>query len=280
MNKKGARTFIRTAGLVLLLSGIVVAVSSPPVQADNLGPTGIEVTKTCSVPDGLVSCTIIITNTGKNPAEIKSIIDTLEVHFPAGDNPLSLPPGSTLNWFKVASVPGLQTPSNPIPVRGWVSIDIDPHFDTCDADTYTGANSMRNVVLVTLLNGPNGQKTVTTRSDSFVPPSQAGCCGNGVVNAHEQCDNTSGCCSSACQFVTGTCNDHNACTTGDVCSGGACTSGNPVVCSPPETCHTAGTCDPETGACSNPNAADGTSCVLGTGCDDVCVGGVCLPGAT
>ena len=49
------------------------------------------------------------------------------------------------------------------------------------------------------------------------------------------------------------CNDGNACTQTDTCQAGACTGANPVVCTAPDQCHVAGTCNPATGVCSNPN---------------------------
>src|SRR5262249_18485346 len=71
-----------------------------------------------------------------------------------------------------------------------------------------------------------------------------------------------------------TCNDGNACTTADVCTNGTC-GGTAVVCQPLDQCHVAGTCNPATGTCSNPNAANGTTCNDGNACttSDVCTNG-------
>jgi hypothetical protein len=73
------------------------------------------------------------------------------------------------------------------------------------------------------------------------------------------------------------CNDGNACSQTDTCQSGACTGGNPVVCAPSDQCHTAGSCDVNTGACSNPAAANGTSCNDGNSCtpNDACNAGAC-----
>jgi hypothetical protein len=48
-------------------------------------------------------------------------------------------------------------------------------------------------------------------------------------------------------------------------------------CTAQDQCHTAGICDLNTGACSNPSAVDGTSCDDGNGntSSDVCTSGVC-----
>ena len=58
---------------------------------------------------------------------------------------------------------------------------------------------------------------------------------------------------------------------------GSCTSGQPVVCQPIDGCHAAGSCDPNTGACSVPLAPDGTACSDLNGCTsgEICKGGAC-----
>jgi hypothetical protein len=80
---------------------------------------------------------------------------------------------------------------------------------------------------------------------------------------------------------TASCNDGNACTQTDTCSSGSCVGGNPVVCTASDQCHAVGICDTATGACSNPNKDDGSSCNANAGgdtsCDDpdTCVAGIC-----
>ena len=111
--------------------------------------------------------------------------------------------------------------------------------------------------------------------------------------------------SSACGLPDGTaCDDGSACTTGDtcqasVCTGtaqpdgttcnggdacsfgtchaGACTGVSPVVCTPSDPCHTAGTCDPVTGTCSDPAVVDGTACSGTNACfeGNSCQSGAC-----
>ena len=55
---------------------------------------------------------------------------------------------------------------------------------------------------------------------------------------------------------------------------------SPVVCQSLDACHVAGTCDPNTGVCSNPSAPDGSACNDGNACTrtDSCRGGVCVGG--
>jgi hypothetical protein len=91
------------------------------------------------------------------------------------------------------------------------------------------------------------------------------------------CDPAIGACTNPIKANGTSCNDDNACTTGDTCQDGVCRGGNPVVCAPLDQCHVAGTCDPATGQCSNPPADIGTPCDDGDACTtgDHCVGGVC-----
>jgi TolB protein len=73
------------------------------------------------------------------------------------------------------------------------------------------------------------------------------------------------------------CNDGDACTRADSCQAGACTGADPVVCVASDQCHEAGTCNPASGACSDPAAPDGTACTDTVSCSgaDVCHAGVC-----
>jgi hypothetical protein len=51
-----------------------------------------------------------------------------------------------------------------------------------------------------------------------------------------------------------------------------------VICTQSDACHVAGTCNPATGLCSNPPAANGTPCNDGNACTqtDTCQAGVCV----
>ncbi|WP_437532043.1 hypothetical protein WME79_03855 [Sorangium sp. So ce726] len=61
------------------------------------------------------------------------------------------------------------------------------------------------------------------------------------------------------------------------CGADACEG---VTCAPQDQCHVAGSCDPATGLCSNPNAPDGTACDDGDPSTptSVCVSGTCSNG--
>src|SRR5436309_2026680 len=75
--------------------------------------------------------------------------------------------------------------------------------------------------------------------------------------------------------ASASCDDSNPCTI-DACSPAGCTH-TPVVCAPADQCHDAGTCDPATGACSNPATPDGAACHDGNACTrtDTCHAGLC-----
>src|SRR5213076_2781224 len=97
----------------------------------------------------------------------------------------------------------------------------------------------------------------------------AGACvgGNPVVcTAADQCHTAGACnpatgaCSNPAKLNGAPCDDGNACTRTDTCAAGACVGANPVVCTAADQCHTAGVCNPASGACSNPAKPNGTSC--------------------
>jgi hypothetical protein len=73
------------------------------------------------------------------------------------------------------------------------------------------------------------------------------------------------------------CEDGDLCTIGDVCLGWRCRAGDPVTCRAADACRVAGTCDPTTGLCSDPNAEDGTPCSVSCPVGDTCQAGVCTP---
>ncbi|MHB8873293.1 MAG: Kelch repeat-containing protein [Myxococcaceae bacterium] len=95
------------------------------------------------------------------------------------------------------------------------------------------------------------------------------------------CNTSTGMCSQPVKSNGSICDDTSACTINDRCVSGTCT-GTPVACPASDFCHLAGTCDPATGACSNPTKPEGTSCNDGNLCSsaDACIAGVCTGTAT
>ncbi|TMB07521.1 MAG: DNRLRE domain-containing protein, partial [Deltaproteobacteria bacterium] len=83
-------------------------------------------------------------------------------------------------------------------------------------------------------------------------------CDDGNACTTDTCDPVAGC--QYASVANGTaCDDNDACTSGETCQNGTC--GSPtstVTCTALDQCHVAGTCDPTSGVCPNPAAADGT----------------------
>ncbi|HEX7480563.1 MAG TPA: esterase-like activity of phytase family protein [Polyangiales bacterium] len=107
------------------------------------------------------------------------------------------------------------------------------------------------------------------------------CAAADPCHAAGMCDPATGACSNPAVADGTACDDGNASTISDACVAGVCAGTDlcaNVVCSATDTCHVAGSCDHQTGACSNPTAADGILCSDGnpTTVGDACVGGVCL----
>lgn len=109
------------------------------------------------------------------------------------------------------------------------------------------------------------------------PPDAVMCgnCDDGNPCTADACDTSTGQCTHT-PTSGGTCNDNNACTSGDHCVNGAC-SGSPVNCDDANPC-TDDACNTATGCVHTNNTAacsDGNACTV----NDVCAGGVCVPGA-
>jgi hypothetical protein len=104
------------------------------------------------------------------------------------------------------------------------------------------------------------------------------CAASDQCHAAGTCDPTTGACSNPAAPDGAACSDGNACTQVDSCQAGACVGSSPVGCTASDQCHAAGTCDPTTGACSNPAAPDGAACSDGNACTQVdsCQTGACV----
>jgi hypothetical protein len=150
---------------------------------------------------------------------------------------------------------------------------------TCDPDTGTCSNPAK-------ANGATcSDGNACTQGDTC----QSGACQSGApktCSASDQChtagtcNTTTGVCSNPAEPNGTTCNDGNACTTTDRCQSGVCQSGTAKTCTAKDQCHTAGTCSPSTGNCSNPIKSNGTTCNDGNACTqtDICQSGNCTGG--
>ncbi|MFO0747628.1 MAG: hypothetical protein U1F43_18460, partial [Myxococcota bacterium] len=125
-------------------------------------------------------------------------------------------------------------------------------------------------------------------------------CDDGIVCTTDTCSPQTGCAHPNAPSSTA-CDDQNPCTANDHCSAGSCVSGGATSCDDgdactadacaPETgcthvaktctaldqCHDVGTCNPQSGVCSNPAKPDGASCDDHSACsaDDQCQAGAC-----
>ncbi len=173
--------------------------------------------------------------------------DTCQAGTCTGANPVTC---SALDQCHVAGVcdPGTGACSNPNEANGTACNDGDActQTDTCQAGTCTGANPVT-------------------------------CAALDQCHVAGVCDPGTGVCSNPSKADGSACSDSNACTQTDTCQAGTCTGANPVTCSALDQCHVAGVCDPGTGACSNPNEANGTACNDGDACTqtDTCQAGTC-----
>ena len=108
------------------------------------------------------------------------------------------------------------------------------------------------------------QAGVCTGSDPVI------CTALDACHAAGTCDPASGQCDDPPLPDDTPCNDADGCTQLDSCQAGVCTGSDPVVCTPLDSCHDAGTCDPATGLCDDPTLPDGALCD-----DGECQNGVC-----
>ena len=199
------------------------------------------VTKTDS-PDpvtagGLLTYSVTVTNAGPNIALDANLLDPL----PAGTTYVSLTgAGTGGGWSCTVPVVGTNGPiscTNSCFVNGGsFTFTITVKTASC-----TGNTSLTNTATVSSLTADsNASNNVATSSTTVLDP--------------------------------GTCDDGDACTTGDTCIGTVCQGGPPPTCDDNDAC-TSNTCNPSTGLCENPpitcndgNACTDDTCAPSTGC--------------
>ena len=120
-------------------------------------------------------------------------------------------------------------------------------------------------------------KTDTCQTGSCIGSNPVLCSALDPCHVAGTCNPATGVCSNPAKANGTACNDGNACTLIDTCQAGTCAGTSPVVCAAPAPCHAAGTCNPATGACSNPLQPDGTICSGGNLCTKTatCLAGMC-----
>lgn len=107
-------------------------------------------------------------------------------------------------------------------------------------------------------------------------------CDDGNPCTFDACVSSLGCLNQAGPQLNGLlCNDSNACTTTDYCNdSGDCVGTNPIICTAAGQCYETGTCQPNTGTCTQPLTTAGTPCDDGQNCtvNEVCTNGQCGQG--
>ena len=113
-------------------------------------------------------------------------------------------------------------------------------------------------------------------ADGFAPSSTICRPAASQCDLNETCTGASASCPADQLKQNGTvCDDGQTCTTNDQCTNGVC-GGTMVACPMQGQCHLAGSCNPQTGACFNPEAPNGSTCDDG---DPATTGEVCEAGA-
>jgi hypothetical protein len=121
----------------------------------------------------------------------------------------------------------------------------------------------------------------TCHSGTCTPGGSVVCTASDACHDVGTCAPATGACSNPAKPNGTACSDGSACTVADTCQSGTCAPGSPVVCSPIDQCHDAGTCAPATGTCSNPAKPNGSACNDGNLCtqSDTCQSGACASGS-
>lgn len=274
LQRRAAIAWIR----VPLLGALIGAVCLLGGAAWAAGGASFDVVTTASTAGARVPGVVTVTNLDSAPMTVTSMAASLEVRFDAGVAIPALPAGSSAGWYRVAEI------SLPVPVTVAAASSQSFPFviDPCSASlaSYRSAKDMRALASVSAGRVRDGS------SSAFPLPAPCPVCGNAVVETGEQCDagpNGGGCCSAICRFSSDgtTCNDGNACTQVDACAAGSCVGANFVVCSATDQCRSVGTCDPATGACSQPPKPNGSACDDQNACTrvDTCQAGSCRGGS-
>ncbi len=143
---------------------------------------------------------------------------------------------------------------------------------TCSSST--GACSNPTVANGTACNDGNAcTQTDTCQSGTCTGGTPVTCAASDQCHTAGTCNSSTGTCSYSTVANGTACSDGNACTQTDTCQNGTCTGADPVVCAASDDCHAAGTCDPGSGQCSNPEQPDNTPCNNGS---STCLAGLCI----
>ncbi|MBP7127713.1 hypothetical protein KBD49_15240, partial [Myxococcota bacterium] len=120
-------------------------------------------------------------------------------------------------------------------------------------------------------------RTDACREGSCIGTDPVTCTALDACHVAGLCDPATGVCPDPVAPDGTGCDDGDACTRTDACREGICIGTDPVNCTALDACHVAGLCDPATGGCPDPLAADGKMCDDGDACtrSDTCREGIC-----
>ncbi|HYQ03073.1 MAG TPA: Ig-like domain-containing protein [Polyangiaceae bacterium] len=257
---------------------------------------------TCSPATGLCSSPSKVDGSSCNDGNACTQTDTCQSGTCSGGNAVVCNPIDQCHNAGTCN-PSSGTCSSPSKPNGSACSDGDActQTDTCQSGTCSGTNPVVCSAVdqchnAGTCNPTNGTCSSPSKSDGTAcndgnactqtDTCQSGiCAGNSPItctaldqcHAVGTCSPATGVCSTPAKPDGSSCSDGNACSQTDTCQSGTCSGTNPVVCSPVDQCHNAGTCDPTSGACSSPNKTDGTTCNDGNACTqtDTCQSGTC-----
>lgn len=128
--------------------------------------------------------------------------------------------------------------------------------------------------------GDKCTQTDTCQGGTCVGENPVACTALDQCHVAGVCSVATGQCSTPNATNGSACDDGNACTKVDTCHSGTCVGAGMVNCMALDQCHVPGTCDTQSGQCSNPAAANGAACDDNNACTqtDKCQNGMCAGG--
>ncbi|HET7542785.1 MAG TPA: hypothetical protein VFK05_23095, partial [Polyangiaceae bacterium] len=263
-------------------------------------------TDACDPNTGVVTHLPVVNGTACSDGNACTQSDSCQAGVCVGANPVVCTAQDQCHSVGVCA-PATGLCSNPNKVDGSSCSDNNActQSDTCQAGACVGAAPITcsaldqchsagtcNAATGVCSNPPKADGTSCTDGNGCTQSDtcQAGACvgSNPVLcvaldqcHAAGSCDSATGTCSNPLLPNGSACSDGDSCTQSDSCQAGVCTGSSPVVCSALDQCHSAGSCNPASGVCTNPIKADGSACSDGNACTqaDTCQSGSCIGGS-